>query len=146
MTRSVRSDRREDSLLAHCVARAVIAGAGGLAAAKDQWGDDAGALAAASKWTQLRTLMKVAPKASRVTAFVIQWAWAMRDEGRDSYTITEFQRYWNEGERQAYRHQAEFRELWPEFETPNELACQIVPHLNDKLNAATLPTEVVVVA
>jgi hypothetical protein len=124
----------------------VIADAGGPAAAKDRWGANAERLAASGKWKQLRMLMKVTPKASRVAAFVIQWAWAMRDEDRDSYTITEFQRYWNEGERQAYRHQAEFRELWPEFETPNELARQIAPHLNDKLNAATLPTEVVVVA
>jgi hypothetical protein len=146
VTNCVRSDPRTDSLLAHCIGRAIIAEAGGLDAVKNRWGDDAEGWAAAGKWTQLRTLMKVTPKASRVAAFVIQWAWAMRDEGRDSYTITEFQRYWNEGERQAYRHQAEFRELWPEFETPDELARQIVPHLNDKLNAATLPTEVVVVA
>lgn len=90
--------------------------------------------------------MKVTPKASRVAAFVIQWAWAMREENRDSYTITEFQRYWSEGERQAYRHQSEFRELWTEYDTPNDLARQIVPHLDDKLNAATLPTEVMVVA
>jgi hypothetical protein len=137
---------KEDSLLAHCIARAVIADAGGLDAAKGRWGEDAERLAAAGKWKQLRTLMKVTPKASRVAAFVIQWAWAMREERRDAYTITEFQRYWHEGERQAYRHQAEFRELWPEFETPDELARQIVPHLNDKLNAATLPTDVVVVA
>jgi hypothetical protein len=124
----------------------VIADAGGLDAAKGKWGADAGGLASSGKWKQLRTLMKVTPKASRVAAFVIQWAWAMREEGRDSYTITEFQRFWNEGERQAYRHQSEFRALWTEFETPDELARQIVPHLNDKLNAATLPTEVVVVA
>lgn len=146
MTRHVRSDRRTDSLLAHCIARAVIADAGGLDAMKDRWGEDAEVLAAAGRWRQLRTLMKVTPKASRVAAFVIQWAWAMREENRDSCTITEFQRYWSEGERQAYRHQSEFRELWTEYDTPNDLARQIVPHLDDKLNAATLPTEVMVVA
>jgi hypothetical protein len=146
VTNRVRSDPRKDSLLAHCIARAVIADAGGLDAAKDHWGEDAEAWAAASKWKQLRVLMKVTPKASRVAAFVIQWAWAMRDEQRDSFTITEYQRYWHEGERQAYRHQAEFRELWPEFETPDALARQVVPHLNDKLDAATLPTKVAVVA
>ena len=66
--------------------------------------------------------LKVTPKASRVAAFIVLWALAMRDEGKDAYTITEYQRYYNESERQAYRDQAEFRELWPEFETPNELA------------------------
>ena len=44
------------------------------------------------------------------------------DEALDSFSITEYQRYWNESERQAYRRQVEFRELWPEYETPNELA------------------------
>jgi hypothetical protein len=137
---------RKDSLLAHCIARAVIADAGGVDAAKGQWGADAEDLAASSKWKQMKLLMKVTPRASRVATFIIQWAWAMRDERRDSFTITEFQRFWNEGERQAYRHQAEFRELWPEYETPDELARQIVPHLSDKLDATTLPTKVAVVA
>jgi len=40
---------------------------------------------------------KAAPKGARVAGFVILWAMAMRAEGRDSYTITEYQRYWNEG-------------------------------------------------
>jgi hypothetical protein len=124
----------------------VVADAGGEEAAKRRWGDNAEDFAATSKWKQMKLMMKVTPKASRVAAFVIQWAWAMRDERRDSFTITEFQRYWNEGERQAYRHQAEFRELWPEFETPDELARQVVPHLNDKLDATTLPAKVAVVA
>jgi hypothetical protein len=146
VTSRVRSNRRKDSLLAHCIARAVIADAGGEDDAKRQWGGNAEKLAAASRWKQMKLMMKVTPKASRVAAFVIQWAWAMREERRDSFTITEFQRYWNEGERQAYRHQAEFRELWPEYETPDELARQVVPHLNDRLDATTLPAKVAVVA
>lgn len=137
---------RKDSLLAHCIARAVIADAGGVDAAKGHWGADAENFAAASKWEQMKLLMKVTPRASRVAAFIIQWAWAMRYERRGSFTITEFQRFWNEGERQAYRHQAEFRELWPEYETPDKLARQIVPHLSEKLDATTLPTKVAVVA
>jgi hypothetical protein len=137
---------KKDSLLAHCIARAVIADAGGLDGAKAQWGEDAEGLATAGKWKQLKVLVKATPKASRVAAFVVQWAWTMRDERKGSLTITEFQRYWNEGERQAYRHQAEFRELWPEYETPDVLARQIVPHLNDKLDATMLPAQVVVVA
>ena len=34
--------------------------------------------------------------------------------------------------RQAYRRQVEFRELWPEYETPNELAGQIVAYLRKR--------------
>ena len=73
----------------------------------------------------------------------MQWAVAMRDEGADEYSITEYQRYWYEGERQTYRLQKEFRELWPELDTPNELARQIVKHLDAKLSRreiATLPS------
>jgi hypothetical protein len=70
-------------------------------------------------------------------------------EERDDYSITEYERYWNEGERQTYRLQKEFRELWPEFETPNELAKQIVKHVDKKINkrdVATLPMKLMVTA
>jgi len=66
----------------------------------------------------------------------------MWDEGKESYSITEYQRYWDESERQAYRVQNEFRELWPEFETPNELAAQIVKRADGRIakkDAAQLP-------
>jgi len=77
---------------------------------------------------------RVAPKATRVALFIGSWAAAMRTEGRDEYTITEYARFWNDTERHAYRLQREFRELWPEFETPNELACQIVAQAGVKLD------------
>ena len=70
----------------------------------------------------------------------------MMDEGRDEYTITEYQRYWNESERQAYRLQAEFRELWPEFETPNEFARQIAGTSMSKRRREMLPTRLMVTA
>ncbi len=85
---------------------------------------------------------KVTPKASRVATFIVLWAVAMRDEKADEFSITEYQRYWNENERQAYRVQKEFRELWPEYETPNELARQIVRHIDRRMgkrDAARLP-------
>ena len=67
-------------------------------------------------------------------------------EAEDTYTISEYQRYYSENERKAYRDQAEFRELWHEFETPNELALQIVPHLRGKVDATKLPSSVLVTA
>jgi hypothetical protein len=124
----------------------LIDDAGGLGAAKEKDGDDAETLAAQSKWRQVRLLLKVTPKASRVAGFVILWALAMKAEGRDAYTISEYQRYYNENERKAYRDQAEFRELWIEFETPNELATQILPQLKGKLDVPKLPSTVTVVA
>jgi hypothetical protein len=138
--------RKEDTLLAHCIARAVIDDAGGLDAAKQKYGDDASTLAAQSKWRQVRLLLKVTPKASRVAGFIILWALAMKAEDRDGYTISEYQRYYNENERKAYRDQAEFRDLWGEFETPDELARQILPQLRGKLDATKLPSTVTVVA
>jgi len=138
--------RKQETLLAHCIARAVVDDAGGETAAREKYGDDATTLAAQSKWRQVRLLMRVTPKASRVAGFIVLWAWAMKDERKNAYTISEYMRYYNETERQAYRHQAEFRELWSEFETPNELARQIVPHLRGKVDATKLPSSVVVTA
>jgi hypothetical protein len=146
VTSSVRSKRRNDSLFAHCVARAIMADAGGEAAARELWGVDAAGVKELGKWQQMKLFIRATPKASRVASFIVLWAWAMRDEAKDSFSITEYQRYWSEGERQAYRAQAEFRELWPEFETPNELAAQIVRNLGDKLDATKLPMQLALVA
>jgi hypothetical protein len=97
----------------------------------------------------VKVAVKVTPKASRVAGFIITWAVAMREEGRPEYSITEYQRFWNESERQAYRLQADFRALWPEFETPNELAGQVVRQLYGKAaakDAASLATRLVMTA
>jgi hypothetical protein len=117
---------------------------GGLEAAEEAFGPNAERL---SKWKALKLGIQVTPKASRVAGFIITWALAMADEDRDEFSITEYQRYWNEGERQAYRLQAEFRELWQEFETPNELARQVVGHLGSwQGDGQALPLTVPVVA
>jgi hypothetical protein len=84
-----------------------------------------------------------------VASFITLWAVAMQDEDRESFSITEYQRYWNEGERQAYRVQSEFRELWPEFDTPNELARQLLKQLPGKVGkreAMSLPLKLQVSA
>lgn len=142
MTREVRRKRKHDSLLAHCLLRAMVAELGGWEKAEAEF---EGGNLKVNAWLGV----KVTPKASRVATFIVFWAVAMRDEKRDSYSITEYQRYWNENERQAYRVQREFRELWPEFETPDELARQIVKHLDVKVRkreAASLPLKLQVTA
>jgi len=132
-----------DTLLGHCVARAVvhdmIRDAGGEDAAREKYGENAERL---STWSKLRAVTKATPKASRVATFIVCWAIAMQDEGSDSYSITEYMRYWNEHERQAYRVQHEFRELWKEYETPNELGQQILRNVRTRLvkkNVEKLP-------
>jgi hypothetical protein len=42
--------------------------------------------------------------------------------------------------------QAEFRELWEEFETPNGAARQVVPHLRGRADATKLPASAMVMA
>lgn len=120
---------KKDSLLAHCLARAVIHEQGGPEAAFAKYGPNAERM---SKWRATAMAVKVTPKASRVAGFIILWATAMRVEELDSFSITEYQRYWHESERQAYRRQVEFRDLWPEYETPNELAGQVVAYLRER--------------
>lgn len=133
-------DKRTDSLLAHCIARAVIHDQGGIEEATRKYGPKAERL---SKWKAMKSVAKVTNKASRVASFMVMWAVAMLDEGVEDYTITQYQRYWNEGERQVNRLQREFRELWPEFETPNEFAAQMKGQLDpsmSKVDVAMLPT------
>lgn len=138
MTKSARQEnkaKRLDSLMGHCMMRAVMAAEGGAEAAAAKYGADA----PPSKWAGVKAVARVTPKASRVAGFIVMWAVAMMEEGRDDYSITEYERYWNEGERQTYRLQKEFRELWPEFETPNELAREVVKHIDKKINKRDVP-------
>lgn len=107
-----------EALIVHCLARAVIARNGW---EKSEREAAAGRLRL-NQWVGAR----VAPKATRVALFIGSWAAAMGVEGRDEFTITEYARFWNVVEREAYRFQGEFRDLWPEHETPNELARQML--------------------
>jgi hypothetical protein len=138
---------KKDSIIAHCLMRAIIEEQGGIEAAVEKYGPKAERL---SKWSAIKTAAKVTPKATRVAGFIVMWAVAMRDEGKDEFSITEYQRWWNEGERQTYRLQGEFRELWSELDTPNELARQIIKHLDgkqaSKRDVAALPVQLQLVA
>lgn len=129
---------KKDSILAHCLVRALAHNEGGPEALLQKFGKDVDA----NKWAAVKAAAKATPLASRVAGFIVQWAIAMQLEIKDEYSISEYQRFWSENERKAYRLQAEFRELWPEFETPNELARQIAKFTEGKLekkDVATLP-------
>jgi hypothetical protein len=144
VTKRVRKwgERRLDSLLGHCLLRAVVVDLGGWDKAQAQF--DAGELNITS-WAGVKAM----PRASRVAGFIVLWASAMRIEDLDAFSITEYQRYWHESERQAYRLQKEFRELWPEYETPNELARQLVQQMDKKAtkkNVLSLPMTLQVTA
>ena len=136
----------EDSILAHCLVRALAHNEGGPEALLQKFGKD---VPDVSKWAAVKAAAKTTPLASRVAGFIVQWTIAMQLDEKDEYSITEYQRYWRENERKAYRLQAEFRELWPEFETPNELAQQIAKYVDAKMakkDVATLPMRMQVAA
>lgn len=131
-------------MLAHCIARAIIHDQGGLDAAVKTYGPKAERL---SKWAAVKAAAKVTPKASRVAGFIVMWAAAMLDENVREFSITEYERYWHEGERQTYRLQKEFRQLWTEYVNPNELALLIIERVDAKLtkrDIATLPARLMV--
>lgn len=124
-----------DTVFGHCVARALLHEAG-IEPGKGLYGEGV------SKWEAMRATMRVTPKAMRVATFIVFWAVGMSEEGKDAYSITEYQRRWNENERQAYRVQNEFRELWPGMDTPDDLARHLVRQLEARISkkeAARLP-------
>ena len=131
-----------DTILGHCVARALLAEAG-IEPGKGVYGHGV------SKWEAMRATVRVTPKAMRVATFIVFWSVAMRELGRDSYSLGEYQERWNESERTAFRLQSEFRELWSEYATPDELALKIAEHLDARVSikdAAKLPMTVELVA
>jgi len=50
-------------------------------------------------------------KAARVVAFIVGWAVVRRELGREP-TVDEYAAWWKEHRATAYRHRAEFREVF----------------------------------
>jgi hypothetical protein len=68
----------------------------------------------------------------RVCRFVGEWLMLSQLEGR-AITLPEYRRFYDEPERSAYRHLAEFRDLfgegWNDFDDPQPLVDVIVAQL-----------------
>jgi hypothetical protein len=127
-----------DTVLGHCILRAMAHAEGGIEEIKAR--EAAGERY--SKFGALLLSVRVSPKAMRVATFIVCWAIGMKMDDAEEYSITQYQRFWKENERQTYRVQNDFRELWPEFKTPNELARQIVKQVDGRIakkDAAKLP-------
>jgi hypothetical protein len=60
-------------------------------------------------------------KGARVQAFIAQWTIASQSIG-GPITLAEYADWWREPRSTAFRHQAQFRELFPELETPQPIA------------------------
>jgi hypothetical protein len=108
-----------DSILAHCIARAVTADAGGEEAAKAKYGEQAEVLKG-SKWQSFKVAAKVTPRAARVAGFITLWGLALDDLDRDELSVDEYAEWANESRATAFRRASEYRELWGDVDV-NEL-------------------------
>lgn len=88
---------------------------------------------------RVQTLLEVAiqrggtRKGLRVATFVSCWAITSRSLGR-AITLDDYREWWRESERTAYRYQAEFRELFPELDTPQPIADVAIARASDALD------------
>ncbi len=124
---------KRDSLLAHTIARAVIAHVGGIEAAKAKWGDPP----EIGKWDALAVAARATPKAVQVATFIITWAtaWQLREDKSAALGIEAYSREGFESRRSAYRRLADFRELWPEYDDPQPLADLIAAEVERRRDA-----------
>ncbi len=130
---------KTDTILAHCIARAVIVDAGGEEAARVTFGDNAEALRG-SKWRAFRLAARATPRASRVAAFIALWGLALYDLDRDELTVDEYAEWASESRATAFRRQAEYRELWDDdHEDVNELARLVRDHVRQNTGARRNP-------
>lgn len=76
--------------------------------------------------------LRSVPKGMRVCQFVLEWLVLSQIEGR-AITMPEYRRFYKEPERSAYRHLAEFRELFgagqDDYNDPQPLADFIVAQM-----------------
>ncbi len=128
---------KRESLLSHTISRSVIAHVGGVEAAKAKWGDPP----EIGKWDALAVTARATPKAVQVATFIITWAtaWQLREDKTAAFGIEAYAREGFESYRTAYRRLADFRELWPEYDTPQPLAELIAAEVRRRKDDA-LPT------
>lgn len=83
--------------------------------------------------------VKGARVAGRMAAFVWEWAQYQADTGHSPGTALEYGRWAHVPERTAFRRLAEFRELFPEDETPAHLASYVDAPRARKSRATAVP-------
>jgi hypothetical protein len=101
---------KTDTLLGHCLARAALAG-GYEGTGSATW-----------------AVVKSTTKAARVAAFIVLWAVEVRENG-PAESNADMARRLGDSDRTFYRHLADFRELWPEYETPDALGALLLDAL-----------------
>jgi hypothetical protein len=85
-------------------------------------------------------------KGARVCSFIASWCIASNALGR-AITIEEYAEWWREDLRTSYRHQARFREVFPQLANPQRIADDAMARqqaLSRGVNGiGSLPTSVV---
>jgi hypothetical protein len=132
---------KTDTILAHCIARAVVVEAGGEKAAEARYGANAEALKA-SKWQSFKVAAKVTPRASRVAAFIALWGLALDELDRDELTVDEYAEWASEARATAFRRAADYRELWGEVDL-NELGRRVRDHVRSHRQVRRTPNALV---
>lgn len=64
----------------------------------------------------------------KVQTFISQWAMASQAMGEPIADVREYAEWWRMPQSTAYRHLAQFRELFPELETPQPIADAAIAH------------------
>jgi hypothetical protein len=60
-------------------------------------------------------------RGARVAAFIAQWTIVSQALDRP-ITLEDYGAWWHESERTVYRHQARFREVFPQLKTPQPIS------------------------
>lgn len=85
-------------------------------------------------------------KGGRVCAFIASWTITSQALGRD-ITIEEYADWWNESERTAYRHLADFRRVFGPGTTPQTIAnhaiARAAAHQRGVKGVGALPADLV---
>ena len=89
-----------------------------------------------------RVLTKATTVSSRVASLCVMWSVALADLERDSLGVEEYVEWSPDSRPTVYRHLHEFRELWPEYDTPNEIALLLLAASKDKLPSLSTPIPV----
>jgi hypothetical protein len=77
-------------------------------------------------------------RGARLAGFIVCWSITSAQQGR-AITVEEYAEDWNENERTAYRRLAEFRQLFPAWDTPQVIADTVHEQKRDAAAAGALP-------
>lgn len=104
-----------DSILGHCMKRATLA-----------------RLTPDKRYVGAFAVLRTTPKAARCAALIAMWATALVELERDTIGVEEYAEWAFESRRTVYRRLIEFREIWPEYHTPNELAVAVAQVMRER--------------